>query len=175
MIEHGETWEDRGERGWRRVVPSPEPVEILDADPVVTLLRGGYVVVCAGGGGVPVVRGPDGRLEGVEAVIDKDLSAALLAQRLGLDTLVIATDVEHAVVGFGSPDARPLGQVDVATMEAYAAGGEFGSGSMGPKVEAALRFARAGGTSIITALDRIGAAVAGEVGTIITNGRNSNA
>jgi carbamate kinase len=175
MVEHGETWEDRGERGWRRLVASPEPHDILDAGTAATLLDAGCVVVCAGGGGVPVVRRPDGTLEGVEAVVDKDLSAALLAERLGLDTLVIATDVTHAVVGFGSPDARPIGRTDVARMEEYAAGGEFGSGSMAPKVDAALRFARTGGTSIITALDRIGAALAGEVGTIITNEGKSNA
>lgn len=175
MVEHGEFWEDRGERGWRRVVASPEPLDILDAGTAATLLDDGYIVVCAGGGGIPVVRSPNGTFEGVEAVIDKDLSAAMLAGRLGLDTLVIATDVTNAVLDFGTPDARPIGRVDVVTMEKHAEAGQFASGSMGPKVQAALRFARSGGTSIITALDQIGPAVAGEAGTIITNGRNSNA
>ena len=168
LIEHGETWQDRGEHGWRRVVASPEPLEVLDTHAVLTLLRAGYVVVAAGGGGIPVVRAPDGTVHGVEAVIDKDLTAAVLARALGADILVTATDVEHAEVGFGTPHARPLGRVSLEEMEGYAADGQFASGSMGPKVEAALRFVRGGGhRSVITALDRIADAVAGEVGTII--------
>jgi carbamate kinase len=168
LIEHGETWQDRGEHGWRRVVASPEPLEVLDTHAVLTLLRAGYVVVAAGGGGIPVVRKADGTVHGVEAVIDKDLTAAVLARALGADVLVTATDVEHAEVGFGTPRARPLGRVSLEEMEGYAADGQFASGSMGPKVEAALRFVRGGGRrSVITALDRIADAVAGEVGTII--------
>lgn len=169
MTEHGEVWEDRGERGWRRVVASPEPLEVLDLAAIRLLLDAGHVVVCAGGGGIPVARDRHGRLRGVEAVIDKDLTAALLARALGLDLLVIATDVPHAVVGFGTPDARPIGEVTVADLTALARAGEFASGSMGPKVEAALRFARTGGTSVITSLGQIGAAVAGSAGTIVTN------
>ncbi|HSU75093.1 MAG TPA: carbamate kinase, partial [Terrabacter sp.] len=161
LIEHGETWQDRGEHGWRRVVASPEPLEVLDTHAVLTLLRAGYVVVAAGGGGIPVVRAPDGTVHGVEAVIDKDLTAAVLARALGADILVTATDVEHAEVGFGTPHARPLGRVSLEEMEGYAADGQFASGSMGPKVEAALRFVRGGGhRSVITALDRIADAVA---------------
>jgi carbamate kinase len=168
LVDHGETWEDRGEKGWRRVVASPEPLEVLDTHAVLTLLRAGYVVVAAGGGGIPVVRKADGTVHGVEAVIDKDLTAAVLARALGADVLVTATDVEHAEVGFGTPQARPLGRVTLEEMEGYAADGQFASGSMGPKVEAALRFVRGGGRrSVITALDRIADAVAGEVGTII--------
>ena len=109
MIEHGQVWEDRGEKGWRRVVASPEPLEILDAPAVAALLSAGYVVVAAGGGGIPVVRDPDGSVRGVEAVIDKDLSAALLARAVGADVLVIATDVPAAALDFGTPHARPLG------------------------------------------------------------------
>ncbi|GAA4726113.1 carbamate kinase [Pedococcus ginsenosidimutans] len=168
LIEHGETWQDRGEHGWRRVVASPEPLEVLDTHAVLTLLHAGYVVVAAGGGGIPVVRTPGGTVHGVEAVVDKDLTAAVLARALGADVLVTATDVEHAEVGFGTPHARPLGRVSLEEMEGYAADGQFASGSMGPKVEAALRFVRGGGRrSVITALDRIADAVAGEVGTII--------
>jgi carbamate kinase len=170
LVDHGETWEDRGDRGWRRVVASPEPVEVLETPTLLTLLEDGYVVVAAGGGGIPVVRVEDGSVHGVEAVIDKDLTAALLARAVGCDVLVIATDVDHAVVGYGTADQRPLGVVSVAELEGYAASGEFASGSMGPKVEAALRFARAGGTSVITSLERITEAVSdpGAVGTTVS-------
>jgi carbamate kinase len=170
LMEHGQIWEDRGEKGWRRVVASPEPLEFLEYRTLLNLLAAGWIVVAAGGGGIPVVRDPDGTLRGVEAVIDKDLTAALLATALEADVLVIATDVEHAVIGWGTPEARPLGTVTLDEMQAYAAEAHFASGSMGPKVEAALRFIRAGGQrSIITALDRIAEAVdAGAVGTIIT-------
>jgi carbamate kinase len=168
LIEHGETWEDRGEKGWRRIVASPEPVEVLETHTLLTLLGAGYVVVAAGGGGIPVVRHADGSVHGVEAVIDKDLTAAVLARAIGADALVIATDVENAVLDFGTPSARPVGRVPLAEMEGYAADGQFASGSMGPKVEAAMRFVRAGGQrSVITALERIADALSGEVGTII--------
>jgi carbamate kinase len=165
MIEHGETWEDRGDRGWRRVVASPEPVEVLDAGPVAALLGSGYVVVAAGGGGIPVVRTTDGRLQGVEAVVDKDLAAALLAEALACDLLVVATDVPAAVLGWGTPDARPLGRVTVAEARAYAAQDHFASGSMGPKVEAACRFAASTGSpAVITSLEHLHAAVASATG-----------
>jgi len=168
LIEHGETWQDRGERGWRRVVASPEPVEVLEVPAVLTLLAAGYVVVAAGGGGIPVVRDADGSLRGVPAVVDKDLSAALLGSALGADVLVVATDVEQAVVGFGSASARPLGRVSVDELAGYAASGEFASGSMGPKVDAVLRFVRSGGRrSVITALDHVREAVEGRAGTVV--------
>ncbi|GAA3386622.1 carbamate kinase [Cryptosporangium minutisporangium] len=168
MIQHGQLWEDRGERGWRRVVASPEPRAVVDAPAISTLLGAGYVVVCNGGGGIPVVRQSDGRLRGVEAVIDKDLGAALLAHALGADTLVIATDVEAAVIGWGTPQARPLGEIDVVELRRLAAEGHFASGSMGPKVEAACRFAENGGRSVITSLDSIADAVHSTVGTVVT-------
>ncbi len=168
LIGHGQTWEDRGERGWRRVVASPEPLEILDAAAVKSLVAAGFLVVANGGGGIPVVREPDGSLRGVEAVIDKDLGAALLARAVDAEVLVIATDVEAAVVGWGTPDARPLGRVDVAELRRLAAEGHFASGSMGPKVEAAARFVERGGArTVITSLDRIADAVAGKVGTVV--------
>ncbi len=167
LLEHGETWEDRGERGWRRVVASPEPREILDAAAVQALVEAGFVVVANGGGGVPVVR-DDGVLRGVEAVIDKDLGAALLAQTVDADVLVVATDVPNAVLRFGTPDAEPLGRVDVRRMRALAAEGHFASGSMGPKVEAACRFVEQGGArAVITDLTDILDAVAGETGTVV--------
>ena len=112
LIEHGQTWEDRGEKGWRRVVASPEPLEVLETHTLLTLLDAGYVVVAAGGGGIPVDPRPsEGKVRGIEAVIDKDLTAAVLARSVEADVLVIATDVENAVIGYGTPDARPVGQV----------------------------------------------------------------
>ncbi len=169
MIQHGQVWQDRGERGWRRVVASPEPRQCLDAAAARTLVDAGYVVVCAGGGGVPVVRHDDGSLYGVEAVIDKDLTAALLTEALDADGLVIATDVDAAVVGWGSAAARPLGEVSAAELRALADSGEFAEGSMGPKVEAACRVAASGRWAAITSLDQIAAALAGRVGTRVAS------
>jgi carbamate kinase len=168
LVAHGQQWEDRGERGWRRVVASPAPREVLDAPAVLALLAAGFTVVAAGGGGVPVVREPSGELRGVEAVLDKDLTAALLGMTVGAEVLVIATDVEHAVVGFGTPRARPLRRVTPDELRKYAADGHFASGSMGPKVDAALRFVQAGGRrAVITSLDRIAEAVGGDAGTVV--------
>ncbi len=169
MIEHGQSWQDRGDHGWRRVVPSPEPITCLDAPAALTLLDAGCVVVCSGGGGVPVVRDADGTLRGVEAVIDKDLSAALLATDLAVDVLVIATDVDAVEVGYGTDHARRLGEVSAAELRAHAANGEFAEGSMGPKVEAACRVAERGGRAVITSLHRIADAVAGTAGTTVTH------
>jgi carbamate kinase len=170
MVEHGQLWRDFGERGWRRVVASPAPVEVLDAIAVRGLLAAGYVVVAGGGGGIPVVRDPDGVLRGVEAVIDKDLAAALLGQVVGARKLVIATDVPAAYVDWGTDRARPLTGVTVAELRRYAADGQFASGSMGPKVEAACRFVETGGDqAVISSLDRITDAVAGRAGTVVTS------
>ena len=167
LVEHGETWEDRGERGWRRVVASPEPREILDAAAVHALVGAGFVVVANGGGGIPVVQGPAG-LSGVEAVIDKDLGAALLARTVEADVLVVATDVTHAVLRFGTPEAEDIGRIDVRRLRELATQGHFASGSMGPKVEAACRFVEQGGTrAVITDLANILDAVAGETGTVV--------
>lgn len=168
LIDHGEIWEDRGERGWRRVVASPEPIEILDAPAVQALVEAGFVVVANGGGGIPVVREADGAIRGVEAVIDKDLGAALLARTVAADVLVVATDIAHAVIGFGTPAAQDIGTVTVEQMRAYAAEGHFASGSMGPKVEAVCRFVEQGGSrAVITDLSHLDAAVRGEVGTVV--------
>jgi carbamate kinase len=167
MIEHGQTWEDRGAKGWRRVVASPEPLEVLDAPAVRALVDAGLIVVAAGGGGIPVVR-RDGRIAGIEAVIDKDLAAAVLARAVSARVLVIATDVEHAAVAFGTPQERPIGAVTTRELRELAAAGHFASGSMGPKVEAAIRFVEAGGhRAVITSLDRIADAVDGRAGTVV--------
>jgi len=169
MIEHGQRWRDLGRRGWRRVVASPEPLDVLDAPAVLTLLAAGYAVVAAGGGGIPVVRGADGSLHGVEAVIDKDLAAALLARVAGVERLVIATDVDAAWLDWGTDQARPVGRVGVAELRRLAAQGHFGSGSMGPKVEAACRFVESGGElAAIAALDHIADAAQGRAGTVVT-------
>ncbi|MGZ4450845.1 MAG: carbamate kinase, partial [Nocardioides sp.] len=168
LVEHGETWEDRGEKGWRRVVASPEPLEVLDAPAAQALLEARFVVVANGGGGIPVVRDADGTLRGVEAVIDKDLGAALLARSVAADVLVVATDVPNAVLRYGTPEAEPLGTVSVSRMRALAAEGHFASGSMGPKVDAACRFVEQGGSrSVITSLDHIVDAVSGDAGTVV--------
>jgi carbamate kinase len=173
LVALGQTWEDRGERGWRRIVASPEPLSVVDWPAIHALATAGFVVVCAGGGGIPVVDdGVDGHaLRGVEAVIDKDLTAAILARDLDADTLVIATDVPHVMVGFGTPEARPLGRVTAAELHEHAAHGEFARGSMGPKVEAALRFVEKGGRrAVITSLEHIADAVdSDDVGTVLTH------
>ncbi len=168
LMEHGQTWADRGAKGWRRVVASPEPLEVLDAPAARVLLEAGYVVLAAGGGGVPVVRDPDGGLRGVEAVIDKDLTAALLADALGADVLVMATDVEYVYLGHGTDQARPLTHATPAELRKLAAEGHFGGGSMAPKAEAAARFVDGGARrAVITSLDHITAAVSGDAGTVI--------
>ena len=168
MIAHGQVWQDRGARGWRRVVASPQPEEVLDAPTVAALLDAGYVVVAGGGGGIPVVREPDGSLRGVEAVIDKDLSAAVLGRAIDARVLVIGTDVPAVQVDYGTDRARPLGAVTTAELRRYAAEGHFAAGSMGPKVEAACRFVDGGGDrAVITTLDRIAAAADGGDGTVV--------
>ena len=168
LIEHGQLWEDRGEKGWRRMVASPEPVEVLETGTLMTLLGAGYVVVAAGGGGIPVVRDKQGGVRGVEAVIDKDLTAAVLARSVEADVLVIATDVDHAIIGYGTPEAEAVRTVTLEQMRDIAAAGHFASGSMGPKVEAAMRFVESGGRrSVITALEHIEKAITGNYGTVI--------
>ena len=168
MMEHGQVWEDRGKKGWRHMVASPEPIEALDAPAVTTLLDAGFVVVAGGGGGIPVVREDDGTLRGVEAVIDKDLAAVVLAHAVGIDVLVIATDVEHAVVGWGTDDERPIGRTTPGELRELASQGHFASGSMGPKVDAVARFVEAGGSlAVITTLDLIDDALDSSVGTAV--------
>jgi carbamate kinase len=171
MMAHGETWEDRGEKGWRRVVASPEPLEILDAEAVHALVAAGFVVVTSGGGGIPCIRDDDGSIRGIEAVIDKDLSAALLGRALEADVLVIATDVDHVVLGWGTPQAEPLTQATPERMRELAAQGHFASGSMGPKVEAVTRFVENGGRrAVICTLTDIAAAAEGKAGTVVQAG-----
>jgi carbamate kinase len=164
----GQSWRPFGPRGWRRVVASPEPLEILDAPAAAALLDAGHVVVAAGGGGVPVVRGAHGEPHGVEAVVDKDLAAQLLARTLRAQTLVIATDVDQVMAGYGTERERPIGRTTAAELRTLAAAGHFAGGSMGPKVEAVLRFVAAGGRrAAVASLDRIVDAAHGKAGTVI--------
>ncbi|MFT4085194.1 MAG: carbamate kinase [Nocardioides sp.] len=165
LIDHGQEFVEIAGRGWRRVVASPEPRECLDAAAADTLLAAGYVVVCSGGGGIPTQRTADGRLEGVEAVIDKDLTAALVAGHIGADLLVIATDVATVIRGYQTPTQQPIGTLTAPAMRELAAREAFAAGSMGPKVEAITRFAERGGIGVITSLDRITDAVTGTAGT----------
>jgi carbamate kinase len=168
MEETGQVWVQQGSRGWRRVVPSPEPVEILEPMTINLLLGEGAVVVANGGGGIPMVRDDDGALRGVEAVIDKDLAGARLAIETGAELFVILTDVDGVAVGYGTPEERWLGEVGVDELRALQREGHFAPGSMGPKVEAALRFVEATGhPAVIASLDNVGPAVRGEVGTRI--------
>ncbi len=155
-----------GDRGWRRVVPSPVPLRCLDRPAVELLLDDGAIVVANGGGGIPVVRAGDGPLRGVEAVIDKDLAGALLAEEIGAGRFAILTDVPGVALDHGTPDQRWLGEVDVDELRRYADAGQFSVGSMGPKVDAVVRFvSRTGETGVIAALRDAAAAVRGTAGT----------
>ena len=160
--------EDAG-RGWRRVVPSPVPRRIVEID-AVRLLWDHAIVITCGGGGIPVVEHPDGTLEGVAAVIDKDLAAELLAEQVQADALLILTEVEKVAIHFGKPNQQDLGHLSLAEAARYAAEGQFGVGSMLPKVEAAMRFVRAnpGKRAIITSLDKALDALDVKTGTVIT-------
>ncbi len=158
--------EDAG-RGFRRVVPSPEPLEVVEKPVIESLLRSGYHVVAVGGGGIPVVRTGRG-LEGVDAVIDKDLASAMLAGQLSADLLIVSTAVEQVALNFGRPDETGISRMTVAEAEQYIADGHFAPGSMLPKVQSALRFLKSGGKKvIITSPEFIKEAVTEEKGTSI--------
>ncbi len=150
--------EDSG-RGWRRVVASPSPISVAEGEAIRVLLDAGHIVIAAGGGGIPVARAADGALTRVEAVVDKDATSALLADQLDAQLLVILTTIDRVAVGFGRPDQRWLTLVGAAEMRRHLQAGEFGAGSMGPKVEAALRFVEAdpssGRCAVITVADRL--------------------
>ena len=154
---------------WRRLAPSPEPEDVVEADAVRQLVREGKIVIAAGGGGAPVYFDEQLYWEGVDAVVDKDRVAAILGDRLGADALLILTDVDAVYQGWGTPHAEPLKQLTVAQAEALLESGELGKGSMRPKVEAAVAFLRGGGKRAIVAHLADGlAAIRGEAGTTIT-------
>ena len=155
------------DKKWRRVVPSPKPVRFVEETPLVQVIEAGHVVVAAGGGGVPVVEHRR-ELRGVEAVVDKDLTAARLATLVNADLLLILTAVDKVYVGYGTPSQRALDFVAVDEARALLAAGEFPEGSMGPKVEACLDFVESGhGRAVITSLARVVDAVFGDAGTTI--------
>ncbi len=159
--------EDKG-RGYRRVVPSPLPREIVEKNVIKTLLEAGGVVVAAGGGGIPVYRDERGWLEGVDAVIDKDLASALLGNQVGADILMILTGVDKVAVNFGTPEQQELDRLSVAEAQRYLDAGEFPKGSMGPKIQAAINFIRGGGREvIISSIENAVSALEGETGTRI--------
>ena len=159
--------EDSG-RGWRRVVPSPDPAEIIEIDAIRALLESGVIVIAAGGGGIPVVRDPDGDIHGVEAVIDKDLASALLARTLGIGTFAILTGVEQVAIDYGKPSQQFLKRLTAAEARRYLSEGQFPAGSMGPKIQAALNYLQdGGGRVIITSPESFSAALEGNAGTEI--------
>lgn len=149
---------------WRRVVGSPAPLAIVELPAIRALMDAGFVVIAVGGGGVPVTRSADGTHHGVEAVIDKDAAAALLAERIGADRLLLLTDVPAVELSFGTPHARPVGVVDTDTLGSH----EFAPGSMGPKVDAARRFVDATGqVAVIGSIEAAAALANGEAGTVV--------
>lgn len=161
----------KGGSGFRRVVPSPEPIRILEAELISSLAETGAIVVASGGGGIPVVQNGNGNLEGVDAVIDKDLSAEKLAEAVGADLLLILTNVDKVKLDYGKPEERGVESMTVAEAREYLADGQFAPGSMGPKVLACVRYAEWGGRpGIITSLDKAIFALDGKEGTRITLG-----
>ncbi len=154
--------------GYRRVVPSPDPKENIEVGAVKKLIEEGWIVIASGGGGIPVIRNEDGTLQGVEAVIDKDLAGEVLATSLGVGTFVILTDVDSAYINYGKPDQKKLDVVTVSELEKYYKEGHFKPGSMGPKVLAAIRFIKHGGKkAMIGHLQKGYEVIKGESGTII--------
>ena len=168
--EKGYTMKEDAGRGWRRVVASPLPVEIVELDAVKTLNDAGFVVVTVGGGGIPVVRNEAGDLEGVAAVIDKDLASEKLARDMDADALVILTAVEKVSINFKKPDQKDLDRMSAAEAKQYIKEGHFAPGSMLPTIEAALNFveSKPGRIAIITSLDKAVDAIEGRAGTTIT-------
>jgi carbamate kinase len=155
-------------RGWRRVVPSPAPRQVIELEAIRTLVEAGVLTIATGGGGVPVIRNDDGLLEGVDAVIDKDRASALLGGLIGAEVLIIVTQVEKVCVRFGQPDEKALDVMTVDEARNLLAEGEFPPGSMGPKIESAVSFLASGGQSVvITSPEHILAALAGDRGTTI--------
>jgi carbamate kinase len=160
--------EDSG-RGWRRVVPSPCPIEIVEFDAIDALVEAGVLVVAVGGGGIPVYRDDDGDLHGVAAVIDKDRASSLLGTELGAEDLIISTAVEKVCLNFGTPEQVTLDHATVDEMKGYIAEGHFAPGSMLPKIEAAIQFLENGGERVVICTpETIADAAAGTRGTIIT-------
>ncbi len=162
--------EDAG-RGYRRVVPSPKPIDILNKRIIYRLVQEGHIVIAGGGGGIPVIINHDGLIEGVEAVIDKDLTAALIARIIKADLFVILTSVDTVYIDYGKPTQRPLRVATVEEMKTYLRQGQFPPGSMGPKIQAAIEYIEGGGKEVlITSANKLRAAVERKAGTRIIPG-----
>jgi carbamate kinase len=159
--------EEKG-RGFRRTVPSPAPLEIVEKPVIEALMKSGVIPIAVGGGGIPVVRADGGRLKGVEAVIDKDRASALLAGELGLESMVTVTAVDYIFLDFGTPKAAPIKKMNVSQARRHIQDGQFPPGSMLPKVEAAIRFLESGGKEVVvTSPDLLADALTGDGGTHI--------
>jgi carbamate kinase len=157
-----------GDKTWRRVVPSPVPTGIAEAGVIRRLVESGVIVIASGGGGIPVIRNGSGKLEGIDAVIDKDRAGAVLAEEVGANIFLILTDVEHALLNYGKENEKPVKRMTVGEAKRYLKEGHFKAGSMGPKVEAALGFVERGGEhAVITSLDKAVDALDGKTGTHI--------
>ncbi|MFB0922775.1 MAG: carbamate kinase, partial [Alphaproteobacteria bacterium] len=157
-----------GDRGWRRVVASPRPISIVDIGAIEALIDANHIVIACGGGGIPVYTDSNGDLQGLEAVIDKDLASSLLAHELNAEFLVITTEVEKVALDFGTSKERWLDRMTVSEARAHQAEGQFPDGSMGPKIDAIVGFIEAGGgTGIVTNPQNLGCAMSGETGTWI--------
>ena len=168
MQDRGWEMKPDSDRGWRRVVPSPTPLEAVEAPTIRKLVGEGHIVIAAGGGGIPVYIDEKGNLEGFDAVIDKDLASAVLARDIGAEILCILTSVDRVMLDFGTPKERPLTRCTLSEMKRYHADGQFPPGSMGPKVEAAINFLERGGQVVtITSFANARRALHGEAGTII--------
>ncbi|MDO4852925.1 MAG: carbamate kinase [Clostridia bacterium] len=165
--EKGYTMVEDAGRGYRQVVPSPKPINVVEKDMVNTLIDAGHVVITVGGGGIPVVR-KDGKLVGVPAVIDKDFASAKLAELVDADQLVILTAVDRVMIHYGKPEQKALERMTCAEAEQYIREGHFAPGSMLPKVQAAMSFARTGKEAIIASLENAAKALRGESGTVVT-------
>ncbi len=168
MEEKGYKFVEDSGRGYRRVVPSPLPINIVELDSIETLIKHGTLVIAAGGGGIPVVK-EEGNYKGVDAVIDKDKTSALLAAHLKSDQLIILTAVDYVYINYGKDNQEALGEVTVDEMNQHIADGQFAKGSMLPKVEAALQFIEKNpeGSVLITSLEDLGDALDGKIGTLI--------
>ena len=165
--EKGYTMVEDAGRGYRQVVASPKPVDVVEKDAVQALIAAGQIVITVGGGGIPVVR-KDGKLIGVPAVIDKDFASAKLAELVNADVLVILTAVDRVAINFGKPEQKLLAHMSIEEAQKYIAEGHFAPGSMLPKVQAAMSFAMSGGKTIIASLENAGKAMSGESGTVIS-------
>lgn len=168
-IAEGQDFVEDAGRGWRRVVPSPIPINIVEVDAIKTLIKNGFIVVAVGGGGIPVVENDNGDLIGVEAVIDKDFASGLLANLISADLLLISTAVEKVALNFNKPDQRWIDKMTLSEAEDYIAGNHFAPGSMLPKIQACIKFLKEGGeAALITDPPNIPRALRGETGTWIT-------